>query len=248
MNEIVIYKEPKLAKLENEGKKLRDISMDLRLGGAKVVVQFLLSDLGVSNKADTNHHVRTIKFICDSLINYTFAEIEEAFAMFIRGEFKEKPLQQLNPLIAGKVMMYYENHKKEKLKLWRIQESEKKQAQSIPTLQEQNAQMDEVVITTFLEWKQTGQINGIVTHIYAYLHKIGKLPKHTKEYKENKTKIARVIYKKDLLVQKQKATDKDIAKEVKNLISKSESAVNGQLNTIIKKLVIIDYFNTEESE
>ena len=125
MSNLQIYKKPMLA-IISEQKKLRDYEDSEKLSICTNLVANLILDLGVGKNSDTNHHLRAIKFIKDSLGVYTPQEIEEAFRLYILCKFEIEVFQQLNPIVIGKVMKQFDIYKLNKLSDYRKKESKLK--------------------------------------------------------------------------------------------------------------------------
>ena len=240
MSNIQPYKKPQLIILE-EQPKLRTIPMESRLAVAKKLVVNLLSDLGVGKNADTDHHIRTIKFISESMINYSEGEISKAFQMFIASEFREKPFQQLNSVIVGKVMNEYENYKREKLRVYRQKTSINKNKP--PTEAEQERIMLNAVDRVKKEIKETKNIQGHAHHIYDFLVKSGRV-----EFSDAEKKASYNIAKRQLISEaKNKAiVDYDLHKIIDKTISEINKNGNSSVVAVAKKILLIDYLTKEK--
>ena len=239
MSNIEIYKKPLLVKLE-EQPKVRTFEMNERIAKSTQIVKLLLSDLGVGKNSDTDHHIRTIKFISESMVNYSFEEIEKAFQMFIAGDFREKPFQQLNAVIVGKVMSEYENHKRETLKVYRQKETMRKQELKPPSGLDISKQIEESIEEMRKEYYKTGKIVGIVTHLYSHLFKKGVLPQHNREYIAKITLKSIQIAKSEAMTEASLSLDKH--RGLKKVISEIEEAGNSAVKIIAKRIILQEYF------
>ena len=216
--------------------------MEERLIKSTKIVETLLADLGVSKKANTDHHVRAIKFIADSMVNYSFGEIEKAFKMFIEGRFNEKPFQQLNSLIIGRVMSQYQNHKAETLRVYKQKETMRKQQSNIPTEAEKERIMLDGISRIEKEIKETGHVEGSVAHIYDFLEKSGRVKFDEKE------KVACWKIAKRMLIADEKNSaigNYFLTKKLKQTLSKIESGSNGRQIILAKTLLVENYFKKQ---
>jgi len=242
MSNIEIYKKPQLIILE-EQPKLRTMQIESRLTVAKLLVSNLLNDLGVGKNSDTNHHIRTIKFIAESMINYSAGEIEKAFQMFIAGDFREKPYQQLNSVIVGKVMGEYENHKRDKLKVYRQKETLKNQQMKKPTKAEEERIMLDAVDRVKKEVKEFGHIKGSAHHVYDFLVESGRV-----EFSKKERWAAHSIAKRMLIAdEKNKAIgDYLLTKKLKKTLLQIEGGFNSRQVVIAKTLLIENLYKNDK--
>ena len=239
MSNIQTYKPPLLAILEQKN-KLRDYPIEKRLMIAKNLVVNLLSDLGVSAKADTNHHVRAIKYISESCVNYSAEEIEKAFSLCIGGEIKIDLFQQINALVVGKVIREYEIYKKENLKEYRRKMKAQQIKKQTYTEDEKENIMLEAVDRLQKEYNQNGEITGAVTHIYDYLFEKGLLPKHNKKFKDRILEKAKKIAKSEAM--SEAGRDYNIHRQLDSMLKKIETGQSDKIKPISKRLVLEEYF------
>lgn len=233
------YKKPELAILE-EQPKIREYEGTEQLSKCLTLVETLLLDLGVSGKADSKQHQRAIVFIIDSMRNYSFEEIHKAFKLFIAGELREKPLQQLNSLVIGKVMSQYQEYKNEKLKLYRMKQRDEELDRDVPSIDEQEKMLEDRIVQLYLEYSSTGDITGPVTHVYDYLAAKKELPKHDREFK------ARILEKAKALAKRYEAEKamKSIsaAKAMRMITDQINAGTHDSLKAICKRVVLREYF------
>ena len=87
---------------------------------------------------------------------------------------------------------------------------------------------------------QTNDISMPCTHIYDYLFKLGKLPKHSKEFKLRYLKEAKLRLKS---VEATKASsDYSIHVKLKITLEKIDKDNHNGIIPMVKKLILIDYF------
>lgn len=242
MSNLQTYKLPLLAILEQK-KKLRDYNPEQRLGISKNLVVNLLNDLGVSAKADTNHHIRAIKYISESCVNYSAEEVEKAFALCIGGDIKIDLYQQVNALVIGKVIREYEIYKKENLKEYR--RKIKQQQIKKPTYTEEDKEniMLEAVDRVEKEFQVNGHITGAVTHIYDHLFAKGVLPKHDKKFKDNILQQAKKIAKSEVMTAA--GANYEIHRQLNTLLQEVETGECDKIKPISKRLVLEMYFKNK---
>ena len=242
MSNIKQYKPPLLAILE-QNKKLRDYTPEERLTISKKLVVDLLGDLGVSAKADTNHHIRAIKYIHESCINYAPEEIEKAFALAINGEIRIDLYQQINALVIGKVMREFEFYKKERLKTHRRKMQERQQQQEVeqPTDQEKENIMIEAVDRLQKEYQQHKRIISACIHVYDHLFKTHKLPKHTDEFRDRIHKKAVIVAQNEYMVSIDNYEDHKI---VKRALAEIEKGTSDKIIPVAKRIILEEYFKS----
>ncbi len=239
-NKLIIYKPPLLAVLE-QGLKIRDYNEETRLGLAVTLVENLLSDLGVSKNADTSHHLRAIKYITESCVNYTPKEIEKAFQLAISGEINIDMFQQLNAVVIGKVMMAYETYKGEKLTKHRKKMADDKIKADEYSLTPE--EIEEIMIEgcdrIFKDYEQNGMISEQCAHLYDYIFKKDLLPRD-KEYKDEKMKKAKLIAKSEAMTRA--GGDYELHRKLKDTLIDLQNGIGGNIVSIAKRLVLEDYF------
>lgn len=239
------YKKPELAILE-EHAKIRDYEGTEKLSKCLELVETLLLDLGVSAKADSKQHQRAIVFIIDSMRNYSFEEIHKAFKLFIAGEFREKPMQQLNSLVIGKVMSQYQEYKNEKLKIYRMNQRNKELDHEAPSQEEQQQMIENRIVELYMEYSNTGDISGPITHIYDHLATKKELPKHDREYKAKVMEKAKALAKRYEAEKAMKSFS--AAKALKMVTDQINSGKHESLKVICKRVVLRDYFKLKIEE
>lgn len=243
MSGLQIYKKPHLAVI-SETKKLRDYEETERLTLATKLVGNLLNDLGVGKNSDTNHHIRAIKFINDSLGNYTPEEVEEAFKLFIMGKFQIEAYQQLNPLIIGRVISQFEEYKKQKLDKYRKEQAKLKVASEMDKLKMDNTQKKEYNNATMQQsyayFLKTSSIDTSRIYAYAILEEYGYV-NLDESYKKSVKKDAIDILKNEYSGKKGRSRDEhnDFKNIVKNL---SNGGEKGMIISKCKEIAITDIY------
>ena len=238
---VIQVKKPLLAVLESQ-KQLRDYS-ETEINAALANLTIHLLDLLAVNTGKVDHQIKLNEFIKASNFNLTIEEIKHAFNLFVQGEFTLKPMQQLNAVVFGQVMKEYKTYKIEKLRVYRQKKQLNQNKKAIPSKQEQGKMLDEAIINLYLEYKNTGTITGITSHIYDYLYNQGKLPQHTKEFKLIIFKKAQSIAKSEQMTHASKSIE--MHRNLKNILTKIEAGKFDGLKTISKRLVIIEYFKNQ---
>ena len=217
MSEITIYKKPLLAVLEQE-KKLRDFPEEERLFKCKQIIGNLLFDLGVSKKSEVEHHLRAISYLNKECGKYSVAEIEKAFTLAISGKLEMDLFQQVNVLVIGKVLSAYDNYKKEKLKIYRLAERQKKEMLPPMTKKEEIFYRNQAVNKQIEFFQDNRFVDATRVFVYDIFDKMGLMPIDL-EYKKSVKKDAIEILKFEF--SNKKATNKDefnkIKKTLKNL-------------------------------
>lgn len=236
MNKLQIYKTPELAILE-QNKKLRDYSEIERLTIAKNLVDNLLGDLGVSAKADTNHHVRAIKHIAETLLNYAPEEIEKAFQMYINHEFKLEVYQQLNSVVIGNVLREYEFNKKEKLAEYRRKVAQEK---VVPMTKEEESEYTKLAVQKslnyFIEYREVDKER---IYVYDILDSLGKLPTDIGE-KNRIKEDAKMICEREQSELKPSTIDEK--REFAQILKQIKNGSHSKIITKCKELVLAKFY------
>ena len=243
MDKLSVYKPPILAVIE-QNTKLRDYNEVDRLGLCKKIITTLLNDLGVGSKADTNHHVRAIKFLLDNYIHYSVEEIEKAFSLAISGKLNIDLFQQINPLIVGKVMKAYEDYKKEKLKVYR-QDQLKSKLQIEMTNEEKLHLVNSAVKKQYEYFLEKRLIDKSRIHVYTILDEKGFM-RTDKEYKKEVKKDAIHILKKEY--ENKKAGSREEKKQINNTIANIIKGSDSEIITKCKELALEEFFRVIEKD
>lgn len=168
---------PKMA-IAWENPKLRDYPEEKKNENTVKLFYWLLNLLGVKGDDTTDsHHDVAIKFINESLLNYTYQEIKLAFEKYVSGEYYDsngKPMlvtQQLNSVVLGRVMREYEIIKKRDLDTYRRKKAEQMQSKTEISEEEKENIIIHGLITCFDAFAQTKKFDQdqIVTHYHDYL-------------------------------------------------------------------------------
>ena len=237
MSNLKIYKKPELIVLESK-KKLReytDIEFNTKCAN---LVYYLLNLLGVSD-GKTEHHTTLIKFIKATSDHYSFEEIVKAFDLYVSHQLNIKVFQQLNAVVFGNVMKAFSVYKNQKLRIYKQQNSIKKEVELSEN--EKNQIMQKATLKIFAEYKQTEELKGITHHIYDYLDNKGLMPK------ENEYKIS--IYKKaKKIILQEKRNEYLLSQNVpqNNIINEQIDSIknnnNKQVINFSKKIILEEYF------
>lgn len=245
MSNIIKYKKPELAILQDE-MKIRDHELPDAMGKAADIVTHLILDLGVSGKADPRMHQRSLLFIVEAMKNYTFGEIKKAFQMFIAGELREKPLQQLNSVIIGRVMSQYQGVKAEKLRIYNLKMNNEKSKTEVPSPEEILEGINNRITELFLEYSASKDITGPVSYIYDHLYKAGSLPAHNKEYRDAtmvKAKALSIKYEAEKAMK-----DASAARSLGQVTRAINEGKHDSLKAICKRVALKDYFQRKIDE
>lgn len=239
MSNVVVHKKPMLVVLEQK-RKLAQYGQHEVLTTVKKLVDNLLNDLGVGT-GNSDHHVRTIKFIMDNYLHYSPEEIEKAFSLYIKNELVVPVFQQLNSVVVGKVMSAYEEYKTKKLAEYRRKQLEQKNKPKPMTAQEIEFIMIEGCDRLFKNYVSTKEIDGMYTHIYDYLFDKNLLPTD-KLYKQA------IFAKAKIMAVRERKEEGHSQHQKKAIIEKAveqilEGGDNSKSILISKKLVLIDYFD-----
>ncbi len=238
---VIQVKKPLLAVLESQ-KQLRDYS-ETEINAVLANLTIHLLDLLAVNTGKVDHQIKLNEFIKASNFNLTIEEIKHAFNLFVQGEFSLKPMQQLNAIVFGNVIKEYKAYKIENLKAYRRKKREQEEIKAIPSKQDQEKMLNDAIVNSYLEYKNTGTLTGVVSHIYDYLFKQGKLPLHTKKFKAMIFTKAQSIAKSEQMTQASKSIE--LHRNLKNALAKIEAGKFDGLKTISKRLVLIEYFKNQ---
>jgi len=241
---VIKLKKPMLAVLENK-KKLKDYTeIEINTALANLIIHLL--DLLAVKSGKRDHQIKLIEFIKSSNFSLTIEEIRHAFNLFVQGEFTTKPMQQLNAVVFGNVIRDYTAYKREKLRVYRQKKQMYENRKAIPSKQEQDKLLNDATTSLYLEYKNTGTITGVTSHIYDHLYKKGVLPPHTKEFKSMILKKARVIAKSEEMTKASKSIE--MHRNLKTAIKKIEDGSFNGLITISKRLVLLEYFKSSDNK
>lgn len=240
MSNIQIYKPPLLAVLEKE-KKLREYNDQERLSACKTIVDDLLLSLGVGTKADVQHHIQAIKYLCEECGKYSVSEIKKAFSLAISGKLDIELFQQVNVLVIGKVLNAFDNYKKEKLKVYRLKQKTEKEIKSMSDedVKKYTIQAVTLQVNYFLENRTVDKSR---IHVYDIFDKIGLMPKDL-EYKKSVKNDAIEILKKEY--SNKKASTREEFKTIKKNIKLLEIGESEGVISKCKELALEDFLRKE---
>lgn len=239
--ELSIYKKPELAKLE-EGIKIKDLSNQAE--AIEKLVYVLLTDLGVGDNANEMQHIRVAQFIIETLNSYTVEEVMKAFDLFIMGEFEPmKPFQQLNKVVIGRVMREYEFYKREKLRLYRLEQTKLKNMKKPLSEAEQTRKMLDAVDRVKREVADYGQAKEQINnhHIYDWMVKSGRISKDLFSAKEKNDAIekSKKIQLREFMESAQK--DYSIHRNVMKVKKEIEDGNSPRTLKMAKSILISEY-------
>jgi len=200
------------------------------------LLPFLTKLLSLTDEVSADRLEIALPAIKTSCIGMGFNEIKKMFEMYVDSKLSLKPIPNyFDRILLGKIVSEYKvlTAKKNKPIMEEKEISEK----------EKEFIMIEAVDRIEKEVLQTGDIITPCSHIYDYIHKQGKLPKHTKEFKSKYLKNAKLKLKG---VEATRASaDYEIHKKLKTILEKIDNNNHDGLIPMVKKLVLIDYFKKD---
>tara|TARA_R110002020_G_scaffold218594_5_gene426506 strand:+ start:318 stop:1100 length:783 start_codon:yes stop_codon:yes gene_type:complete len=240
MANIQVYKKPQLILLE-EKKKIRDYPAEQRLAFSYKIVENLLADLGVGKNSDTEHHKRVIKAIADDYGKYTFEEIQNAFKLAIMGVLNIELFQQINVLVFAKVMKLYEEHKKNKLRTYRL--NKQKPIEQEMTNEEIQKFTEQALTKQLTNFLQTRTIDKKRIYVYDIFDKAGMMPTDI-QYKKSVHKDAITILKQEY--QTKKANSREEHKQIKKFLAEvTDQSLTEEIKWKCKELALEDFLRKE---
>lgn len=163
-----------------------------------------------------NNAKEALKFHC---IGMGFNEIKIMFEMYADSKLNIEPTSNyFDRIVLGKIVNAYKKQRKPK----KVEEEKK------PTAEEEHKAIEEAITRTFLEFKRTGTVTGVITHIYNYLDAQGKFQggRLDEEWKGYKWKVFRFCEK--------------IVKENKNY--NKLGVILEDAKTMSKRKILIKYY------
>tara|TARA_R110002096_G_C14564226_1_gene720122 strand:+ start:826 stop:1599 length:774 start_codon:yes stop_codon:yes gene_type:complete len=242
MNEIAIYKKPLLAVLADD-KKLRSYLPEEILMQSKKIVQTLLITLGVGDKADTNHHVTAIKYLAENCGQYSVREIQHAFTLAIGGKLEIELFQQLNVLVIGKVLAAFEKHKRERLRVYNLNNAFKKQDAKM-TEQDKIFYINQAIDKQFSYFLKNRSVDASRIYVYDIFDKMGLMPTDL-DYKNSVKKDAIEILKNEY--SQKKATYKEEYSEIKKQLKNLDTGTSDLIIVKCKELALLDFLRKQDS-
>ena len=106
--------------------------------------------------------------------HYAFEEVEEAFKLYVGGEFEISVMQQLNAVVVGRVMREFEKHKKDKLQEYRKRKARERNEVYEPTKSEKERMMLEGWGNALQELELTGKFEFSKWHLYDWAIESGR--------------------------------------------------------------------------
>ena len=244
MNELVNYIKPELV-IISEKKKLRDYEIEKRNMLSVKLVAKLLNLLGVNDGKTEQHNALAI-YICDYYGHVTFEQIDKSFGLFIKGEFKTKPFQQLNAVVFGQVMNEYFEYEKDQTKIYRQKIQEFKQKATPMNEQEKNELMEIAIKKAIKHYKKTGEIEMAASK-YDWLDSKGMLQGDQTNEEWNTIKKEKYKSVKNRLIatySSAKASSMEYKTELKNIIKELQETKSGKAITQSKTELLENYFNS----
>ena len=244
MEELILYAKPELV-LISEKKKLRDYQeTDLNIKVVKLVYELLLL-LGVKD-GSTDQHNALKNHICSAYRHITIEQMEKAFELFVKGEFKTKPFQQLNAVVFGQVMNEYFEYEKDQTKIYRQNIQEFKQKATPMNEQEKNELMEIAIKKAIKHYKKTGEIEMAASK-YDWLDSKGMLQGDQTNEEWNTIKKEKYKSVKNRLIatySSAKASSQDQKTELKNIIKELQETKSGKAIAQSKTELLENYFNS----
>lgn len=242
LNQLVRFAKPELVVL-SESPKLRELSIEEKNTKSFEVVKYLLNLLGVAD-GKTEHHKALIMHISQNYTDNTFEEIYKAFNLFAMGELQEKPLQQLNAVVFGKVMAEYSKLKRNQVKTYQLRLQEFKREAQPMSQDDIDEFMDEIISEAVEKFKKTGVIE-MAANKYDWLDSKGRIQgERTKEtwYKYKRTKYISCKASLKVELKNQKPVNKQEKINLTNTLKELEEAKSGKVVLRCKTEILEDYF------
>ena len=115
-----------------------------------------------------------------------------------------------------------------------------------PTDEEIKKNIDDRITEMYLEYSSSGTISGVVSGVYNYLFKSGKLPKHNAVFKTRIFARAKKIAKAEAMTKTMSSMDEK--RNLKITLEKIESGADGSVKVVAKRLILMEYFNEIKEE
>jgi hypothetical protein len=193
---------------------------------------FISNLLSLSSESSAERLEIALPAIKEHCIGMGFAEITKMFKMYADSKLSITPIPNyFDRILLGKIVSEYKSLNKKKEIF----------VEEIPTEDEQEKIMQDAVMRLYLDFKNTNVVPPGNTHIYDYLYSKGKLPKHTKEFKDDISKRAKAIAKQQIELNPYK--DPSLRNKVKETIKAIDKGEG--LKSISKRLVLEQYFKNQ---
>jgi len=201
------------------------------LEGALTVLQIYIVKLLSLTKEDALERLKiALPAIKSECIGMGFAEIKKMFDLYADNKLAIEPIPNyFDRILFGKILTSYKSQKIIKPKKVETKKSK----------QEINDIMLEAIDRLKKEVEQNGYIDSVCKHVYDHLYKEGKLPTHTKEFKQGYIERATKIAKSKAMTEAQGSYEKHV--RLTKTIQEIEN-VNGSVKNICKRLILEDYF------
>lgn len=182
-----------------EQKKIREYSKDEKETENGNIITWIMSLLGIISTDDnsrTLHYVAVDDFISDDLGKYSYAEIKEAFKMYVKGDFNsefERLIYKLDCIILAKVMRCYDVVKQSQTNAYYSEL--KKKVRELHEMKNQITEEQKIKIimsgleSAFYQYHDNGTLDIGRLYLYDFLYEKDLLPKE-KVTKEAVLKIA----------------------------------------------------------
>lgn len=229
-----------------EQKKIREYTVIEREQANGIIITWILSLLGIidnDEKSRTLHYVAVDDFISDDLGKYSYAEIKEAFKMYVKGDFNsefERLIYKLDCIILAKVMRCYESVKQSQTNAY-YSELKKK----VRELEENKNQISEkekldIVMkgleSAFIQYKDNGTLDVGRLYLYEFLYEKGLLPKD----KVTKDAVLKLAIK-NIEKQRSNASTKR-ERDYLNILNKDNTYSVNVINEC-KRISVLRYFD-----
>jgi len=202
-----------------------------------LIMQFttwVSSLLSLTGETSTDRLEIALPAVRELCIGMGFDEIKKMFEMYADGKMGLKPIPNyFDRILLGKIVAEYKSSTKKPKVIVEKKISE----------EEKEFIMVEAVDRTKKEVLQTNNISSPCSHIYDYLYKKGKLPKHTQEFKSEYLNRAKLRVKSDEATRAQ--IDYEIHKQLKTILEKIDNNNHSGIIPMVKKLILIDYFKKD---
>ena len=202
------------------------------LNDALTVLQvYVVKLLSLTNEDVLERLKIALPAIKGECIGMGFAEIKKMFDLYADNKLSIEPIPNyFDRILFGKIMTAYKTQKPKKT----IKVIEEKKSK-----EEINDIMIEAIDRLKKEVEQNGYIDSVCKHVYDYLYKEGRLPKHTKEFKQGYINRAVKIAKSKAMTEAGGSYEKHV--RLTKTIQEIEG-INGSVKNICKRLILEDYF------
>jgi len=227
-------------------KKIREYTIIEREQANGMLITWILSLLGIVDNdqgARTLHYVAVDDFISDDLGKYSYAEIKEAFKMYVKGDFNsefERLIYKLDCIILAKVMRCYDVVKQSQTNAYYSEL--KKKVRELEEKKNQISDKDKLKIimsgleSAFNQHKENGSLDIGRLYLYDFLYEKGLLPK------DKATKDAVLKMAVSSLENRKKQALTRLERDMISILNKDNTYSVNVINEC-KKISILRYFD-----